>query len=303
MSRPSYSTGNALAEYGLIALLVACGAVVALMTLGNTVNGMFSGMLSRKEPQIIQAVDASGTMAPVPGIANPAAPDLASDPSPCQAWDPAGLRNRVLTLGANGTTEYLASQMKAAIQNYVAEGKLSPEQASLLLELSNRGHEMARIEALVEQAYQVANGDKETYKAAIIPYNGKNYSAGELIYMVALGGAYANLPDPLNPPANVSQGPAMKAFVSLYHQAEASGALNDPEVARAIQGFASQIARIGEVADCTFYFDDSWPSPDAFKEEPDAVNTVMASKITDVNSVGICTTSGNRDSGTQCSSR
>lgn len=301
-SPTSFNKGQSSAEYSLIGALVLGLSLGALLLFGPQVSGMFAGMLGNSSVQaaaISQAnsnSDASGQL-PVrsspsrAGISFYLTGNLSEDFAAIQVDLPASIQ----TMGANGTTSLLAFRMESTILELLAQKKIGPEQANLLLQLANKGHQIAEIEALIEDAAKQSQSDPGSFTGKSLNYQGTDYLPWEI--GILIGWRYIKTPeyiadDPLNPPE--PPGTVMDEFLQLYHQSIETGVLDDPYVRTLITGFASQIAYLGEVTE-TYTCDTKNGIITA-----DQMETSMLSTASHFNSAGICTTGSKTDIGTFC---
>jgi hypothetical protein len=57
---------------------------------------------------------------------------------------PNNLQETITTVGANGTTDILLASLRNLAEQLMEKGQITPEQESRLIELANKGHEVAR---------------------------------------------------------------------------------------------------------------------------------------------------------------
>lgn len=90
------------------------------------------------------------------------------------------------TSGANGTTGLLLSQFDIAINQLLAENAITPDEASNLRQLSNLGHKMGDIEALIEQQFAINGNNPSAFKNTVFAYDGKQYTFSQLVGEIQL---------------------------------------------------------------------------------------------------------------------
>lgn len=217
------------------------------------------------------------------------------------------LSQNVSTNGANGATQILANTIETMAEQLKSSGTLSTQQYNTLMALANQGHRLGELAGLSEQAAALGRSGSN-YLTLNVKFDGENISVRDLGNMIgysipsnagpkfdnSTGSIYTTMPkDPLNPTYG-AQG-ELQSFLDLYHQAERSGALNDPNINKIISSLSSQIALINESVDQAqgaVYV--QMIAGNAFREQ-------AASSLTHEKSATICTTGGGQDSGVQCS--
>ncbi len=162
---------------------------------------------------------------------------------------PKSLKAEIDATGANGVTMKLANQMKALAKALARSGEIDKNQQSLLMALANQGHFMGKIQGHLATIADSAHTVGE-FQGSYVTIDGKYYTTADLINAVGYGGVNIVVgpedvgPDPFSAPLAF---PETQAFIDLYHQAEASGAMNDPGVKALIEEFACEILFLGEV--------------------------------------------------------
>ncbi|MBY0405689.1 MAG: hypothetical protein K2X66_17435 [Cyanobacteria bacterium] len=165
----SKKVGNSLAEYalplGVIGVLIAVGfSGVGSGFQGflqNSFNGSFnassnpSGTFQSKSLQIlpmgtnpytssVSLTLQDGTRIVVPNY-------------------PTDLNKLIETLGPNGATDTMAESFRNLAKALLAEGKITPAEANLLSNLSNRGHDLAKNQRILEDFANSSGSDSEVY--------------------------------------------------------------------------------------------------------------------------------------------
>ncbi len=90
-------------------------------------------------------------------------------------------------------------------------------------------------------------------------------------------------------------------FLELYNEVNQSGALNDPAIKQVIDQLGQEVLEISNSVNSTAFevaFPPDVTSPTTFSIE--TLNQNVASRTTNLNSAGICTTGDGTDSGIQC---
>lgn len=242
--------GQGMAEYCLIAALVLVATIGALILLGKNTSGIFGNMLANR-PSATASVTATtsaaagsaaaatsstsatmaGTSAPT-GNQQPFTVTLSDGTQLQLSTYPSDLKQAVSTVGANGTTQMLLDTLKSVISQLQADGKIDQNQASLLSNVANQGHQMADLEAVIEN--QVSSCSTiSCYNSSTVSFQGQTYNPQDLVYKVAWSGA------------GIPEGDMTQSLRTQLTQAEAAGALNDPVAKQLVETLVNQIADIG----------------------------------------------------------
>lgn len=302
--------GNTMAEYALIGTLLAGVCIAALMQLGGNLNTNIDGFQSSLAYKPYGGTPVPGG-APAPG-SNPAGgPSSPTSGVPGNLGDLLnkstfqGVQEAIMVSGANGATDQLASTMKAYVEQLLAEGKLTDDQASILTRLANEGHALAGAEKLLEDA--TLNG------SSTVNYNGQTYSVTDFTEMFGVDPGKGIAATAKN--MSAADAKALSApFVDLYTQAKASGALSDPAVASVIDSLSGQIYVMSDQAkwNAKGVANGSIPKENYFQDMSYGYVTAMEqtgvsnlppgaiSSATHGNSSQICSTGAGSDSGTNC---
>ena len=288
------SRGNTITEYAIVGALVVVVSIIALQFLSgslNTAMAMIRDDLNDHQQKALSAQLAQQKAASTGPVAT--AGLSAAD----QAVLEESLSQKLQTTGANGSTEILANQLAAAAAALLAQGKIDQSQYDILMQLSNQGHKIAQIESLIGQAEKMANGNYAAFANMKFTLDGQTYTAEQLQKMVGFEGpqpssfAASNILT-----ASDTAEPAMAQFLSLYQQAQASGALSDPLAQSTVNSASTQIASIGEVTEDTV-----WNFQQGAATDAASIQAFEASSATQMNSSSICTAGKFTDSGALCS--
>lgn len=277
------SRGVSLAEYGLIAGLVAMLSVPALFKLGHELSNAFASIL----PASGTSASASGA-GPVAGMpaTKPSSPasSPASHPTSSMADVPSllsipDLTRSVQTAGVNGTTTVLADSLVAISNQLLKEGSIDPDTYNAIVALANQGHTLAQIEASIEVAAKAAgNGGGSAFGRTKAELNGKTYSGPELVAM-------------LN-----STGPDIKVFRALQNQVLNDASITDPAVKSILSQLSNNILNIADASatsgDWINHDGGGINSYDSFTDDLPEMIADYARK-TKGNSNGICSTQQN----------
>ncbi len=313
-------SGSSLMEYALpMAVFFLTGAVALLSGMPDIFQTYFSDSLKGTQSGDSVAVVAYGAVEQLPALYS--SPTSLGAPPPSidgtiLGFDlsdyPTDLLSSIETTGGNGTTKILLATLQKYVEEQVAAGKMSVEDSQALIQLSNQGHKMAEIEKLVEDRYANSSGYGEFMKP--IAYGGVVYSNPSELLDATLGWvgddgradklvANDEMLDPYadqtNP--NVWQiGNETREFAKIYQEAKAAGLLSDPETDLVVTALAKQIALLSGTIQQGPSYVANWE--DYANEVPyeDVFSVVVASEITDINSVGICAANNGKDSGAKC---
>jgi hypothetical protein len=173
--------GITITEYVLIGVGVQMIAIGALNLLSNNLNNSFKNMLgSLSNPAQITA-SAPLLQTGLPGGAASSKSSSSSNATNNTAraietgtMEAASQEAVTLTTGVNGTTESSVQAMIDIAQKELASGKIDQSQYDLIMRLANKGHEIAVLEGVLDNAYTTNNTNGQ------IMYNGKAYSMTEL---------------------------------------------------------------------------------------------------------------------------
>lgn len=299
-------------EYSLAGALLIMASLGALVFLGGNLNGLFGGML--KSPAI-PAVVAAGKSGSAPAAGSP---PVSTENSSGQMGStgfskeasviytgryPENMIDTVQTVGANGATDQLANIIRETGARLLAEGKITPAQASLLDTLANRGHSIANVQKAVEDGFALAAATgKSPLEVKVsaegqsdwVPYlldamlNESNGSAGTPQDVLAhIVGGHSIL-DSTDGELGTS-GPVMDAFHLAYIEARDNGALYDPAAKAIVDDAVIQIFGIN----ASLLNNAAAIAPEAMREK-------MASSLTHAESAIICDTGNGKDTGTLC---
>lgn len=303
--------GQGMTEYSLIGLVIGLLAVASLVAFNGSLSGVFSQMLTPVAPKAeIQATTGQGAQSQPPqsgvgpaiqtaateGVPNGLSATLRlEDGTEVPLTIPENLREGIQTLGANGTTDMLASTLEALAQQLLSEDKIEPQEADAIMALANQAHRIAAIEKAIESTASQYGTDQEAFLAAPVMFEGKTYAnAYELVKTI--GG-------PEGGPSEMSAANGYGAeLVKLWDlHSDVSGALwdADPAVTDLIRSLTSQVHYISDglnvnLRDMSLY---------GTKTPPEELSNKVASRITDEDGAGICTAGSNTDSGVHCATQ
>lgn len=260
----------------------------------------------QNQPAILHNSTLGGDEPPTIGMPN------ATLPASNKQWsnltgDPKQAAMAIQTVGANGTTEELATTLQEQVLQMISKGEITEDEANGLLKLANQGHQLAQAQKLLEDS--IVQG-----KTSII-YEGKTYSIksfGDSIGFNIRGGneVLENFP-----PEHANS--TLKPFADQLQAVKQSGALDNPAVQAKVSKIVFQIAFITDTL--------RWTAMDTIAAgyapgqgdeklkqstvehylmnlgDPNVtVETINAALKTHANSTQICTTGSGNDNGLIC---
>jgi len=309
-------SGQSLAEYGLVAILVGVASIGSLVLLGGSLSNALQNIWPQA-PASSQQIDASEpSTTPVETLMEKGVevngPDvmvkLASGTVITVknfALNMDQSRDLISTTGANGATRLQASQLVALADQLQAAGELTPNEATTLKELANQGFKIAQIEEIVEKAIANSSSTAE-FATTPVTFNGRTYTnANDLVsqnigFEAWLG--YEGEPiTSLDPFMDAATGgrtrPETELFQKLYQEALSQpGVQAIPEVQSIIETLGTQILYTSELLEDASY--KVWGAYTYQQEDPTltpvelftSIVPIKASLLTDQDSTGICNT-------------
>jgi hypothetical protein len=287
--------GQSLSEYGLIGGLVALCACTALVLMGNRLSGLFGAMIQKPNPQApvaIVAVPPAPLPAPEPAL--PAAPGSGgvsvqlSDGSSMKLSLPSDIAQSVQTVGANGTTDLLASSLETMAGQMLADGKIDQNQANVIQQLANEAHHLANIQKTLEEDTTRNGKDTAAFKTTPVTVDGTTYANA---YEAALSIGYNDAHQ---------RGAELQRFWDLYTQVTSKTYMWPPELKEVLQYHATAV---NDLSDSMRVAMRNMIKYHAIT--PAEINDQIADTLTKTHkqSASICTMqAGNRDTGVHCSS-
>jgi hypothetical protein len=294
--------GSGMAEYGLCGIILLLMCVVGFQTLGTGLNATLQDLKKdlASPAEAAQRQEAAASAA----AQHPVGKQPAVEPIPdVSSWPSAdALSTTVSTSGANGATEMLANALQLNIAQWEKDGKLTPEQVNLLIELASRGHEIALAQKIMIEAHRQGQ--------STVTYKGTKYSLIDLsetfsYYNVELKDVWA-----LNPELAKEN---IKPFAQVYHRALASLGGTQSDIGQVVSNMGIEISTLANVVSWSFLENPSVEesqqrTASLFRQDIErAPLTKPASTSTDnlthKNSGEICTSGSGKDNGTACSAR
>lgn len=290
------SKGNSILEYTVVGFLMVAVCVGVLMSLGKQMNTLIGDLKTdMKEHKAIAAqVNAEGYIQKSSmGLKESMNTYFVGLNQEDEKLLQKNFSGKLQTLGANGTTELLAKQIALLAKSLYEKGEITEEQRQTLLELANKGHDMAHVEGLVEDFVELAGDRQKEFSSKTYEFQGKQYTPMELVQMVGYVGSYSS--DLLR--ETPGGGALLTDFQRLYQEADKNGSLSNPAMKSLVMAAAAQIVMTGELVENSYYHYEIGYLK--FKNKSDMMNQ-MASDATNLHSSHICTAGNNINGGTFC---
>jgi Flp pilus assembly pilin Flp len=231
------TSGHTLSELGLLLAAIGIVLIGSLSLMGDNVSTMLTNIAGKDgmgdgTTSILAPVSVASAAEADPDQAGRVASPLSEAgllTEQIMGQYPTDLGKEVMTTGANGTTAKLLATMDAVIQRALEQGTITQDEANRLQALSNKGHEIAEVEAFLE------NMAKTNPSAMTRPftYNGVSYpNAQALATQIGFD------------PNSRREQPMSQQFFNLYMEAVNTGALNDPTLHATIDVLVNQITNV-----------------------------------------------------------
>ncbi len=269
-------SGHSLVQYSLIGSIVLVVALVPFARVATNMNHPFKALVSDMKLRVQAPLSVS-----IEGDRENLSVDMT-------ALDPPGTsvsQNVVQTLGANGATIAYSKRLQDLARRLKSQGKISEQTFNDLIALSNIGHDMARIEGLIEsmaQAYGAHQND--AFANTDVMVHGDRQSIEELSQTIGR----------LNEgTGNEEDGEMLGKFKALQNKILES-LKNSPELRALIATEANNISAIAQSTQNTVF-------QISIKAEPvSSFDDSVASKVSHHSSANICRGGNGRDAGRNC---
>jgi Flp pilus assembly pilin Flp len=310
--------GNGATEYTIIGALIAVACAAGLMGLGNSINGQFMGMLPKSEQPKLAVASVNQSDSSLSDSMDATTLNAATPMTPLarsvEVANPTQVVETIQVAGVNGATQELLASLENRIRTLKASGEISEEQFNMLMQLANKGHDLA--------ASQKALEDALAQDSSSVLYNGKTYKLNEFIGMLGFSNSVSQKDVwDLNPDDTSS--PVLKPFAEAYQQVKDSGTFLDPNTKQQVSELVLQISSMDDAL--------NWALDDVIDERgssslsqnykqimSDTIKNFKAntegapisepieavpdaSTFTNKNSAKICSTGGGKDKGKKCS--
>lgn len=323
----SVASGQSLQEYGIVIGLIAIVSVISLVMLGNEA----SSSLNNSTSQFIGNENTNGLNTLVDQLhGNKTATDSSSvnagvsltfrNGAPIQLQSSTiNLSEQVSVTGSSGTTERLLADIQSLGQQLYDKGEISEAGLLKYYELANKGHQLAKVESLIELSAKKSGEDSDKFAAIKQTLNGKKYTPMELTSM--LGGYIipTETQDKIKPYQQelfkLSNRVAPDLLASLYPNQDYQHRYASAEVADflslyneasqltskepgAQQALANLVLQINTLADTTSAV--SFDISRGVGHKPSQLLQTIASKLSHSDSAEICVKGQGKDTGEQC---
>jgi Flp pilus assembly pilin Flp len=323
--------GQSLTEYGLVGGLVVIAVVTAVMLLGS--RGEES--LSRSHEALFGQAESGGlhqtaALLSQSSVLVPGATTLTltlQDGTVITLDNyPANLGRAIETVGADGTTDMLAANLRTLARQLRDQGKITEAEYNQLADLANQGHRLAEIQRLIEGAATRAGGDKAAFNSQQIMFEGRGpYNALELALLVGgstrlpgnteLGAVGAEIPQAVRdtfeqyrPQAFASLnnnlqdfriGTEFQKLIQSKLAVDQGAYMRDPALRTVVDHLFGQIFQTShtftQVVGLTTNIGGEFE-----QYSPRALNQMTASTVNDTHSRSLCAAGGGVDTGVRC---
>jgi Flp pilus assembly pilin Flp len=182
------ATGNTLTEYAVIGAVLLVVSLGGVQLMGGNLTGWFGALhknmddTTKKsvETQGVQKQKAAEQMAAAAASAAPIAVGNQGPPSLALTAATIPPSKPVNVVGSNGTTSAYANQIIDKAKESLAKGAISQGEYDLIMRLANKGHDIAAIQGLMENAYNQTKGNPSAYANTRLTFNGQSYTPAEL---------------------------------------------------------------------------------------------------------------------------
>lgn len=255
-----YHGGQSLVEYGLCIGLVVLLALVGLQALGVNLNVCFTNMIP--DPKAAVAASPSAATLPVSGTSVTIPPAGSGGggtkgSSVVKASDyTVRMAGTVATLGANGTTFELSSQLKAIADKLRSSGEITDAEANKLVALANQGFRLAELEKKVEEASK-RSGSTQGFLQSSIQFDGKSYTMPEVAGLIGFG-TPTDLTQDIKNNSNYmletsNASPETLAFITLYQDAISGANIQNSEAKGIVSQLSSEISYLTDAVSNLIY--------------------------------------------------
>lgn len=303
--------GQSLTEYTIIGASVVICSLGGLFLLGNSVSKAFEGMLPGYSKPPTSALPVANGAPAKPGeiaVATPPGKPITSstggaltgkglsvttaDGTVIEIPDyPKDVSKSIVTMGANGTTDVLASTIELTAVRLFATGEISQSQYNTLISLANQGHYLGKLAGALENAGMKTSGGD--FNNVLVTVDGAQMSVIDVAQLIGMRGTDYDLAPPTNA-LSVDAYPGLQKFNDLYQQAKQSGALSDPAINAIVSAAASNIANINVALD---YAGEKLASETI---KPGGITSQIASLVSHQNAGTICKSGNGQDTGISC---
>jgi hypothetical protein len=263
---PIATQGNSIVEYTLIGCLVLLLCMGSFWLLSGNLNGKMQGLKQDMSSHSQAALSAKAQVAQQ--MANAQAQMQAS-----MAGSVSTNSGAVQTVGANGTTAAYAADILSNAKQGLDSGAITQAEYDMVVKLANKGHDIATIQGLLENAFTQSGGDSTAYAASNLTFNGQNYTPTQLNDILA---------------SNINDFSTMRQQASVLN-----GVLYDQALLNSINDAGGNIINSGNATE-------QQNQTAASFAQYQSSGTGVASTGTNQQSAIICTNGEHLDSGNHC---
>lgn len=277
-SRLKKVSGQALVEYCVCAGAVLLICVVGFQIFGGNLAGWFALLKEDMGKNTQHTVQAKAGQSVLVGSAGNAGgqgqPSVMNNAlSSIQNAQAESAKETIDVAGSNGTTAAYATDILAKAKQSLDSGNLSQDEYDMVVKLANKGHDIAKIQGLLENAFSQSQGNSSAYANTALNFNGQTYT-----------------PSQLNSVLETS----ITDFSTLKSQASTlNGVLYDTTLLTTINDSGAQIINNGYSSKQQNQTADSFIQYQSGGATGGSTDTHQESAV-------ICTNGDHQDSGTQC---
>ena len=285
--------GQSLVEYTFCAFLVMGVSISGLLFLRESLSSQLINMLSK--PKLVQVAKAPAAVSPGSDAKSPtpipAAPGYTvitlKNGQQLSLNLPTDVAQSIQTIGANGTTDLLASNLTAMANQLLESGQITQEQANTLLKLANQAHHIAEIQKLLETYSTKLGSDVTAFKNTPVTIDGTTYANSyEAAQSIGMKSNNTSI-----------KGAELQKFWDLYAVARSANYTWPPELKTILQMHATTINDLSDSMRVAMRNIIQYNAG-----TPADLNGMMVDQMTHSESVNICHMGGqNQDSGVHCS--
>jgi Flp pilus assembly pilin Flp len=331
--KDSNPLGQSLQEYGLVFGCIIAVSIIALTTLGGNINRFF-----QDSNQSI-ADEASGQPGTMGALITSLGPSAVASSQTIRLADgtifkinrsPQSISQDVENLGTDGGTLKRLNTLDQLITSLRIQGK--EDEANQLQGLSNRGHQLAQAQKLIQQSLQEAKNDPSIFAKKEVAFRGQKFSSAyELSVSLGILGPSVKYPGSIEsqkvfqknaaiqetlktqimqfdePRKHTSEiiptGTLLTSFIEEYMRAKDGNFLkNNPQADTLIKGLSQEITLVSDSLESSINY--NLNKSTLGNVQGLAVDLIKQSEAsstqTDQSSKTICKTGGGQDSGLQC---
>jgi hypothetical protein len=180
---PIAASGNTMLEYSLIGLS-ALVCIAGFSLIGSNWNSQLQqlkqDMLSHKQAAANTRAIQQAQMTQQAQIASSQAQIQQSLLTNTPSINSTGGNSTIETVGANGSTAAYAADILTNAKKALDSGKLTQDEYNIVAKLANKGHDIAMLQGLLEDAFIQSKGNSSAYANSQFLLNGLSYTPAQL---------------------------------------------------------------------------------------------------------------------------